>query len=207
MSVKPYTKDLSAYLAADSIIDYKNKRIQLLCNELWEKSEDKTDYIKNAYEYVRDLIFHSADINSNDITCSASEVLRAGHGICFAKSHLLTALLRCKGIPAGMCYQKLTFYNKEQATLVYHGLNGVYLEECDKWIRLDARGNVRNINAQFSIDEEHLAYRIFRERGEEDGLIVYPCADKKIIEKLKINKTRMNLWRNLPTELAYNTAI
>jgi len=39
------------------------------------------------------------------VTCSASEVLREGTGICFAKSHLLAALLRAVGIPAGLCYQ------------------------------------------------------------------------------------------------------
>ena len=50
---------------------------------------------------------HSADINEDILTYTASQVLSAGHGICFAKSHLLAAILRCKSVPAGFCYQKL----------------------------------------------------------------------------------------------------
>ena len=60
-----------------------------------------------AYEYVRDNNSLSADINEDVLTCTASEVLEVGHGICFAKSHLLAALLRAKSIPTGFCYQKL----------------------------------------------------------------------------------------------------
>lgn len=77
--------------------------------------------------------------NLDMITCVASEVLKAGHGICFAKSHLLSALLRCKSIPTGFCYQKILLDENITPVLIYHGLNGVYIKE-KKWIRLDARG-------------------------------------------------------------------
>ncbi|MBI2949982.1 MAG: hypothetical protein HYY23_20300 [Verrucomicrobia bacterium] len=30
-------------------------------------------------------------------------------GFCYAKSHLLAALLRARGIPAALCYQRLAF--------------------------------------------------------------------------------------------------
>ena len=83
-----------------------------------------------AYEYVRDMISHSADISADTVTCSASEVLKAGHGICFAKSHLLAAILRSKSVPAGFCYQKLILDDETAPVLIYHGLNGVYLREC-----------------------------------------------------------------------------
>ena len=63
------------------------------------------------------------------ITCTASEVLKAGHGICFPKSHLLAALLRCKSVPAGFCYQKLILDDETAPILIYHGLNGVYVKE------------------------------------------------------------------------------
>lgn len=42
------------------------------------------------------------------------------HGICFAKSHLLAALLRCKSIPAGFCYQKLILDDETAPVLIYH---------------------------------------------------------------------------------------
>lgn len=153
-----------------------------------------------AYEYVRDQISHSADINEDIITCSASEVLKAGHGICFAKSHLLAALLRCKSIPAGLCYQKIIMDDETAPVLVYHGLNGVYMKELKKWIRLDARGNKKGVNAQFFIEKEQLAYPIRPQMGEIDDFVVYPKPDVKVLEKLKENKT----WDNLPTEFAYD---
>lgn len=59
-------------------------------------------------DFVRDQIRHSADYRPNPVTCKASEVLRHGTGYCYAKSHLLAALLRANGVPAGLCYQRLS---------------------------------------------------------------------------------------------------
>ena len=204
MKILPYTTSLSDYLKEDDVIDYSDESITQLADELYKKADSETEYIKAAFEFVRDEVSHSADINEDMITCSASEVLIARHGICFAKSHLLAALLRCKSIPTGFCYQKLTFGDETSPVLVYHGLNGVYLNEYKKWIRLDARGNKGKINAQFSIDEEQLAYLVCTEKGEEDGLVIYPAPDVKILEKLRNNKTRTELWNDLPTELDYH---
>ena len=203
MHIIQFTEDINKYLENDNVIDYKNENIQNLADALYQKSNDEVSFIKSAYEYVRDNISYSADIDNDKITCSASEVLKEGHGICFSKSHLLAALLRAKSIPAGFCYQKLTFDINKTSELVYHGLNGVYIKEYKKWIRLDARGNKDGINAQFSLDSEQLAYSINTEIGERDGIIVYPAPDKNIIENLKINKTRTKLFNNLPKELAY----
>ena len=88
--------------------------------------------------------------------------------------------------------------------LIYHGLNGVYIDEYKKWIRLDARGNKEGVNAQFSLDKEQLAFPIRTEKGEKDGFIIYPNPDKKILERLKKYRTRSELWNDLPTELDYN---
>ncbi len=203
MKPVPFTDDISAYLKEDTIIDYKNDIIAQLAEELYKKTDSETAYIKAAYEYVRDNVSHSADINEDVITCTASEVLKAGHGICFAKSHLLAALLRFKGIPAGFCYQKISFSIKGSTVLVYHGLNGVYLNEYKKWIRLDPRGNIGEINAQFSLDKEQLAYHIHEEADEEDGIVIYPDPDMKVLEKLRNNRTRTELWGDLPVELNY----
>ena len=98
---------------------------------------------------------------------------------------MLAALLRCKSIPAGFCYQKLNIADEIAPVLVYHGLNGVYMKEYKKWIRLDARGNKNGVNAQFSIEMEQLAYAIRVEKGEEDDFMVYPNPDMKILEKLR----------------------
>ncbi|MGX8832595.1 transglutaminase-like domain-containing protein [Amedibacillus sp. YH-ame6] len=195
---------MDEYLKHDSIIDYDNKVIIELANSLFKKADNELDFIRKAYEFVRDNISHSADINADIITCTASEVLKAGHGICFAKSHLLTALLRCKSIATGFCYQKLILDDEAAPVLIYHGLNGVYIKDYKKWIRLDARGNKPGVNAQFSIETEQLAFPIRSEMGEVDCFVVYPNPDIEVLEKLRKSKTRAELWENLPTVLEYN---
>ena len=106
-------------------------------------------------------------------------------------------------IPTGFCYQKLILDDETTPILIYHGLNGVYISEYEKWIRLDARGDKEGVNAQFSLDEEHLAFPIRIEKGEEDGFIIYPNPDKKVLERLRKYKTRTELWDDLPTDLEY----
>lgn len=204
MNIIQHSNGIDEYLKEDEVIDYKNEAIVQLADTLFEKANNELEYIKISYEYVRDNISHSADINEDIITCTASEVLKAGHGICFAKSHLLAALLRCKSIPTGFCYQKLILDDQTAPVLVYHGLNGVYIKELKKWIRLDARGNKDGVNAQFSIETEQLAFSIRQEMGEVDSFVVYSKPDVKILEKLRQNKTRTALCDNLPTELGYN---
>ena len=203
MKLSLFTDNIDEYLKKDGVVNYENVNIIQLADLLWSNADSDVDYIKRAYEFVRDNISHSADINEDSLTCSASEVLAAGHGICFAKSHLLAALLRCKSIPTGFCYQKLILDDETAPILIYHGLNGVYIKEYKMWIRLDARGNKEGVNAQFSLEREQLAFPIRHEKGEEDGFVIYPDPDIKILEKFRSNKTRTELWEDLPTELEY----
>lgn len=203
MKLSLYTDNIDNYLKKDEVINYQDEDIVRLADSLWSNADSDVDYIKRAYEFVRDNISHSADINENLLTCSASEVLAAGHGICFAKSHLLAALLRCKSIPTGFCYQKLILDDETAPILIYHGLNGVYIKEYKMWIRLDARGNKEGVNAQFSLEREQFAFPIRYEKGEEDGFVIYTAPDIKVLEKFKNNKTRTELWDDLPTELGY----
>lgn len=204
MSIILFTDNIDEYLKEDDVIDFGNKSIIQLADVLYQGTSDEVEYIKRAYEYVRDNISHSADINENVLTCSATEVLEARHGICFAKSHLLAALLRYKSIPTGFCYQKLILDDETAPMLIYHGFNGVYVKEYKKWIRLDARGNKEGVNAQFSLEKEQLAFPVRAEKGEEDGFVIYPNPDAKVLEKFKSYKTRTQLWDDLPIELGYN---
>lgn len=202
MKVVPFNNNIEEYLKITDVIDFHNIAIRQLADSLYENAENEIDYIKSVYEYVRDQISHSADIEEDLITCSASEVLKTGHGICFAKSHLLSALLRSKGIPAGFCYQKLILDDDKAPELIYHGLNGVYIKEIDKWIRLDARGNKEGVDAQFSLGMEQLAFQIRTEKGEEDNFYVYPDPDANVLKSMKACTTRSELWEKLPTKLS-----
>lgn len=205
METKALCGDFDEYLKEDAVIDHSSKDIAELADRLYAESESETDFIRRAYEFVSDRISHSADINEDIITCSASEVLTAGHGICFAKSHLLAALLRCKAVPCGFCYQKLILDDETAPVLIYHGLNGVYVREAEKWIRLDPRGNKTGVNAQFSLEKEQLAFEVRTDKGERDSFIVYPDPDAAVLKKLRRNRTRTELWDDLPDELEYES--
>ena len=84
---------------------------------------------------------------------------------------------------------------------ILHGLNAVYIEESDKWIRLDARGNKPGVNAQFSFDDEQLAFPVRSEKGEEDIPIIFAEPDKNVISVLTESQDFETLWTNLPIEL------
>ena len=95
---------------------------------------------------------------TNPVTLKASEVLQHGTGFCYAKSHLLAALLRANGIPAGLCYQRLSV-NDTGAPWCLHGLNAVFLEDIG-WYRCDARGNRPGVTAAFTPPVERLAFAV-----------------------------------------------
>lgn len=203
MKVSVFTQDISEYMKCDEVINFDHPSVSELAEQLYGESENETDFIRRAYEYVRDWISHSADAGEEAVTCAASEVLSAGHGICFAKSHLLAAVLRCKSVPAGFCYQKLILDDETAPVLIYHGLNGVFVSEYEKWIRLDARGNKPGVDAQFSIDSEQLAFPIRPEKGEVDNFVIYPDPDIEVVRTLRSHDSREELWKNLPMELDY----
>ena len=156
------------YLIETPSIDYMNPLIRDKVRTLMDQSEDDLDYIKRSYIFVRDEIPHSWDIKTEVVSRTASDVLKNKTGICWTKSCLLAALLRANGIPSGISYQLLTRADDDSEGYMIHALNTVYLKDFNKWIRLDARGNKENINAYFSLDEEHLAYTVRSELGEID---------------------------------------
>lgn len=110
-----------------------------ISQRLGAETVDAYTYAAAAYGFVRDAIPHSMDTGDPRVTWRASDVLAARTGICFAKSHALTALLRAAGIPAGLCYQRLT--GSDDARLIVHGLVAVRLPGWDRWARQDPRGN------------------------------------------------------------------
>lgn len=160
---------MNDYLIETQSIDYNDENIQKKVSHLKELSSDDIDYIERCFMFVRDEIPHSWDINASVVSKKASEVLANKTGVCWTKSCLLAALLRANGIPSGISYQLLTRADNDTSDgYIIHAFNTVYIEQLDKWIRLDARGNKENVNAQFSLDEEHLAYEIRSEMGEID---------------------------------------
>lgn len=199
---KPMTKYFNPTdsLRRTDVIDFDDPAIAELAKQFKDESENDTDLVCRTYEFVRDQIAHSADIHGKVVTCKASEVLEAKEGTCFSKSHLLAALLRANGVHAAFCYQRIRMGDTSDSPFVLHGLNVVCLREHRRWIRLDARGNTDGINAQFSIEEEKIAYTPRTDLGERS----YPSKPNpapSVIELLQRCETLEELWENLPQGL------
>lgn len=162
------------YLESSRYIDWHVPEIKTLAADLAQGKEDATAIAKSCFEFVRDEIKHSWDFKQNPVTVKASDTLKYGTGYCYAKSHLLAALLRANGIPAGLCYQRLTI--TDQPPFCIHGLNAIYLQG-HGWYRVDARGNKAGVNAQFIPPVERLAFALLQP-GEMniDGVFSGPHA-------------------------------
>lgn len=186
---------MKEYLESGTVIDWKHPEVFNLAKQLSEGVQDTNEVARRCFEWVRDESKHSYDYKLNPITCSASEVLQAGTGYCYAKSHLLAALLRANSIPAGICYQRLS-RDDNGAPYSLHGLNAVYLPN-GRWYRVDPRGNRPGIDAQFMPPVERLAFPISIE-GEADLPEIWSEPMPVIVEALHSHRTYDALWENLP---------
>ncbi|WP_269479043.1 transglutaminase-like domain-containing protein [Methanococcoides burtonii] len=175
-------------------MDWKHSEVQKLAKELALGSDEPVEITKRCFEWVRDNIYHSHDHCLNPITLKASEVLEAGTGYCYAKSHLLAALLRANSIPAGLYYQRLSRDNNGEPFCL-HDLNAIYLPDIS-WYRIDARGNKKSVNAQYVPPDEMLAYEI-KVEGEADLPEIWPDSLPVIVDLLTKYDNYEDVWENL----------
>jgi len=159
------TKHRKRYLKPSAIIDSDHPDVAGKAEELAAGCTTDREIAERCFLFVRDGILHSWDHKKNPVTLKASDVLRYGTGFCYAKSHLLAALLRANGIPAGLCYQRLVSGEFGQAFFL-HGLNAVWLEGYG-WYRADARGLKPGHDAAFTPPAEVLPY-VARAPGEAE---------------------------------------
>jgi transglutaminase-like putative cysteine protease len=197
----PESDDLNEYLVSDEIIDWQTPEVLQKALELTQSLPDDVAKARCLYEWVRDAISHSADAGLDIVTCTASEVLHHGTGICFAKSHLLAALLRAVGISSGFCYQVLRMDPPVDNEPVLHGFNGIYLVSLGKWIRVDARGNTNGINAQFSTGKEQLAFAMDPAADEFIYETIFAAPVSSVVDRLRMYKSRSELYLDLPQSL------
>ncbi|WP_414478569.1 transglutaminase-like domain-containing protein [Peribacillus frigoritolerans] len=190
------------YLLESDEVNYSNPIIGAKVNELFNHSQTEIEKAKIAFEFVRDEISHTWDIQGKRVTCNASDVLVYKEGICYAKSNLLASLLRSQGIPTGFCYQRLMLFDTPEKGYCIHALNAVFFKSLNKWVRLDARGNKKGIDAQFSIDEEKLAFSTHKEFNEKDYLVIYVKPHPKTIAVLKEHNDALEMYKHhLPESL------
>lgn len=194
MTLRPRAS-LDEYSRPSPVIDSDHPLIRERASALASDSSDPLVAIRRAFEWVRDEIRHSYDHRMNPVTCVASDVLQAGTGYCYAKSHLLAALLRASGIPAGLCYQRLSL-DGGGPPFTLHGLNAVLLPG-HGWYRIDPRGNKPGVDAQFTPPLERLAFPV-REARERDFADVWAEPLPRVVEALRAHRTYDAVWRELP---------
>jgi transglutaminase-like putative cysteine protease len=185
MNLTICSQDIKSYLEETDIINFRHPKVSEKIDEIKQKGKTKQEWAELAFKLVRDEIQHSFDTGSTQITISASDALEHKEGICFAKAHLLAALLRGLGIPTGFCYQRVTRKGTPESGYALHGLNAIYFEEINTWFRVDPRGNKLGVNSEFSITPEKLAYPIRTELDEVDYPYVYNKPLEKVVSSMK----------------------
>lgn len=176
---------MDKFLESSDIIDFDHPAVAAKARELAEWCANDEEIVRRCFEFVRDEIRHTGDAGEGITTLRASEVLEQAQGWCYAKSHLLAALLRANGIPTALCYQRLSCSEYVEGIYCLHGLNSIYLKDYG-WYRVDARGNKEGVNAQFDPPHEILAF-VLRE-GEYDLPTRYAEPLPVVVEALQSRK-------------------
>jgi transglutaminase-like putative cysteine protease len=191
------------YLEPTRTLDFEHPLVLERAAELGRGVSDAVELAARAFTWVRDEIQHSQDFEVDTVTCSASEVLFLRAGFCYAKAHLLVALLRANRLRAGLCYQRLRFGGNQYSL---HGLCAVELPELG-WYRIDPRGNKPGVSAAFTPPREQLAFQV-KDLGEWDDARIWPRPLRVVTDALRTHRQRMALLPELPdladpTDLAH----
>ena len=194
------TAPLQAYLAPATLVDRDTATIAAWVDEhLGGCSPEEA--ARRVFHFVRDEVSHSWDIRGTAVSRTASDALRIREGICYPKSHLIAALLRRAGIPTAICYQRLTLDDDDDSKgYAVHALNAVFID--GRWSRIDARGNKPGVDAQFSLDEERLAFPVRAQYGEVDYPELFAAPHRAIVHTLVSNDNALEMYAHgLPDAL------
>ena len=198
---EPESDDLGRYLEDTITIDWQTPGIMSTAKSLVDTSADAEDRIRRLFEFVRDEIDHSLDVETDIQTCRASEVLKERTGLCYAKSHLLAGFLRSAGFPAGLCYVRKAAEGRP-GRFVLHAFNAVYWVPAASWIYLDARGNREGIDTQCRFEAPwSLAYWPEVDAGERFLPSIYKRPGKRILDILERAPNFDSVCKNLPDRI------
>ena len=192
---------MDQFLRSTQVIDWAHPELLAHARALSNGHSDPVVIATRCFEWVRDEVKHSYDYGLTPVTCVASDVLRVGSGYCYAKSHLLAALLRANGIPAGFCYQRLSLDGRG-APFSLHGLTGCFLPSFG-WYRIDPRGNRAGIDAQCAPPVERLAFAM-TVPGEADLPEIWADPLPCVIEALATYTDARSLYAHLPDVVLTN---
>ncbi|MFB7028294.1 MULTISPECIES: transglutaminase family protein [unclassified Streptomyces] len=191
--------DINAYLAASEAVDHEHPVVREVADRLCAEHPDAYAYAEAAFAYIRDAVPHSMDSGDPRVTWRASDVLELRTGVCYAKAVAYAALLRARGIPAALCYQRLT--DDDGSHPVVHGLTAVLLPGERTWARQDPRGDKAGVDTRFSLKEERLARSVRPELGEVDYPLLHAEPHPAVLAALRAARDRPHLDRTLPAGL------
>jgi hypothetical protein len=199
--MRPEREGFDRYLEDTIVVDWQTPAVLEKARALCQGHEGEADRVRAAFEFVRDEIAHSLDAGREVVTCTASQVLREGTGLCHAKSHLLAALLRARGIPAGFAYQRLR--SEESARgFALHGLVAAWFDSLGRWVLLDPRGDNDEVRTEFRIEPPSLAYTPDPERGEASIPTIFARPAPRVVDLLDRADRLSQIIRHLPDDVA-----
>jgi transglutaminase-like putative cysteine protease len=200
MAMQPEEETMNGYLEDTIIVDWQSPPVLEKARELVSDCRSEEERMRALFEWVRDEIPHSDDIDTDTVTCRASSVLEQRTGLCFAKSHLLAALLRATGIPAGFGYQRLR-RDPPGRGYTLHGFVCAYLAQRDRWVVLDPRGNNERVHVEFDVEEPSLAYQPDPDEGEQTFETIFTRPRRTLVDLLERNTSLEKLRPHIPGEL------
>ena len=186
---------MDPFLQPTEIITSKDPAIVAAAERIAGDARDDEEVARRCFLWVRDEVRHSVDAGLPIVTCTASDALKHRVGFCYAKSHLLAALLRARGIPAALCYQRLAHDDAASGHFL-HGLVAIHLKK-HGWYRVDPRGNKPGIHSGFTPPVESLPYTP-RHPGEMDLPERYPDALACVVSTLRAHSTAAAVRAHLP---------
>lgn len=138
-------RDPADFLGATDVIDSDGATIRSLADEVAGDAVDEPSCVKAIFDWVRDEIRYDMGpvlVDRRDWT--ASVTVQRGYGFCQQKAVLLAALLRARGIPAGIGIESLLDHKIPPHFADYmgsqeipvHGYTTVFVDGL--WQRIDA---------------------------------------------------------------------
>lgn len=183
------------FLQPTATIDSDHPVIVAAAAEIAGEATGDEEVARRCFLWVRDSVRHSIDHRVSVVTCTASDVLKHRAGFCYAKSHLLAALLRARQIPAALCYQRLAS-DDAGSSFFLHGLVAIHLRR-HGWYRVDPRGEKPGVTAGFSPPVERLPFEP-KLPGEQDIPERFSDALACVVSALRQWPTAEEVRANLP---------
>lgn len=197
---------IEEYLEDTNYVGSRSEAVARKAEELCGGCASESEKVAACFAFVRDDIAHTVDIGESTVVKTAEDVLCLDHGTCYTKSMLLAALLRNQGIPCGFCYQRLYESNAEDEHFFLHGLTAYYSSERGAWIRLDARGGSKDVDAPEVtpelVLEDYTAFSPDQTVGEVDYPFVLPRHPDEVVAILEVSSNCIRMIEeDLPTFL------